>query len=116
MFAEQQREVLEALFIEQSEAGDPELALEELRAGHTTLTEATEDEQPQEQFDALAYTNDLRRRLIELQPLADTELDALALERGNNAQAAIVAVDPALQSRTAWSKRRTSAPKTMASG
>jgi len=99
MFAEQQREVLEALFTEQSEAGDPELALEELRAGHTTLTEATEDEEPQEQFDALAYTNDLRRRLIELQPLADTELDALALERGNNAQAAIVAVDPALQSR-----------------
>ena len=99
MFAEQQREVLEALFTERAEAGDPELALEELRAGHTTLTEAAEDEEPQEQFDALVYTNDLRRRLIELQPLADTELDALALERRNNTQAAIVAIDPELQSR-----------------
>jgi len=100
MFAEQQQAVLEELFTEQLQVGDPELALEELKAAHTTMSEATDDEEPQEQFDALAYGNELRRRLIELQPVADAELDALALERSNNTQAAVLAVDPELQNRT----------------
>ena len=100
MFAEQQQAVLEELFTEQSQTGDPELALEELKAAHTTMSQPTDDEEPQEQFDALAYGNELRRRLIELQPLTDAELDALALERSNNTQAAVIAVNPELQNRT----------------
>lgn len=100
MFAEQQQSVLEQLFIEQSQTGDPELALEELKTAHTTMSEPADDEDPQEQFDAPAYSNELRRRLVELQPVTDAELDALALERRNRMQAAVLAVNPELQNRT----------------
>jgi hypothetical protein len=70
-----------------------------LRVEYTTLIEAKEDEEPQEQLDTLAFSNELRRRLIELQPLADSELDALTLQRADNTQSAIIAVNPELQSR-----------------
>ena len=64
------------------------------------MSEPTDDEEPQEQFDAPAYGNELRRRLVELQPVTDAELDALALERRNKTQAAVLAVNPDLQNRT----------------
>jgi hypothetical protein len=99
MYADQQLEVLETLFVEQGQVEDADSALEQLRVEYTTLIEAKEDEEPQEQLDTLAFSNELRRRLIELQPLADSELDALTLQRANNTQSAIIAVNPELQSR-----------------
>ncbi|MGH8165855.1 MAG: hypothetical protein ACREQ1_01370 [Woeseiaceae bacterium] len=63
--------------------------MEELKAAHTTMSEPADDEEPQEQFDAPAYSNELRRRLVELQPVTDAELDALALERSSKTQAAV---------------------------
>lgn len=98
MFAQRQREVLEALFAERAEVEDADAALEELRLRYTTLTDAA-DGKPEEIFDALAYTNGLRRQLINLLPLEDAELDILPLERANNTQAAILTVDPDLARR-----------------
>lgn len=107
MYAEQQRTVMEQLFKEQAQPEDPDLALEELRAEYTTLAEPADapandrpnDNTPEEQFDAVVYTNELRRRLIELQVLSDDELDALAAERGTNTETAIVSINPGLQVR-----------------
>jgi uncharacterized protein involved in outer membrane biogenesis len=99
MYAEQQREVLEELFEEQAESEDPDQVLEELRAEFTTLTEPADDEEPQEQFDALAYSNELRRRLVELQVVPDEELNALAAKRGVVTEGAILAIDPGLKPR-----------------
>ena len=99
MYAERQREVLEQLFGEQARHEDPDLALQELRAEYTTLAELAEGDKPEEQFDALAYRNELRRRLIELQATGDEELDALAAERGTTTEMAIVSIKPELQGR-----------------
>jgi hypothetical protein len=99
MYADQQKDVLEALFVEQQLAEDGALALQELRARFTTDSAAEDDETPPPEFDALAYTNELRRQLIDVQSLPETALADLARERAENTRTAILEHDENLQSR-----------------
>jgi hypothetical protein len=99
MYAEQQTKVLEALFIEQGEKDVQRSALQELQQRHTTVPDTYEGAKAEPQFDALAYTSEIRRQLTDLQPITDTELAALANERAANTRAAILEADPALDAR-----------------
>lgn len=99
MYAEQQRKVLEALFVEQGDAAqrEPELQALVVRFTGTVTNEETGAEQAQ--FDALAYSNELRRQLVELQAMSDAELAALANERSSNTRSALLQINPELDSR-----------------
>ena len=99
MFSEQQTSVLEQLFSEQQTSQDSRLALQELRTQFTTQTEASNDESATVYFDELAYTNELRRQLIDLQPLTTAELDLLALKRAENCQNAVLMNNDSLRNR-----------------
>jgi hypothetical protein len=104
MYAEQQRKILESLFIEQGVAAVQEVALEELENRFTSAVTNEETGTTETQFDALAYSNEIRRQLIELQPMTDSELAALANERSSNVRTALLAIDPLLESRIALGK------------
>jgi len=106
MYAEQVNEVLESLFTEQQTVEGGALALQEMRAGFTTQTVVEEGETPDPEFDELAYTNEIRRRLIEVQLLPDTALTELAMERAENTRVAILEVDENLQSRISIGETR----------
>jgi len=98
MYAEHRLEAIEQLYLESGIATDARDGLAELRTAHTT---SASDEKPgsEERFDALAYTESLRRLLVDRQPLTDQELSDLAAARANNARAAIVATNPELETR-----------------
>lgn len=98
MFNDQQREALQQLFAEQNDSADPAETLQELRQQFVSVSQ-DESGAETESFDELAYVAEMRRRLIERQPLTDAEFRALADERAGNAQRAVVAVDPGLQPR-----------------
>lgn len=98
-YAEQQREVLEALFAESEVAPDPGAALEELQQEFTTVPIDEDGQEGDPQFDAVAYTADLRLQLIEQQTIAESDLVALAGERVSAVRQALIALDPALEAR-----------------
>jgi hypothetical protein len=104
MYAEQQRKILESLFIEQGVQAEQEIALEELESRFTGAVTNEETGTTETQFDALAYSNEIRRRLIELQPMTDSELAALANERSSNVRTALLAIDSLLETRIALGK------------
>jgi hypothetical protein len=104
MYAEQQRKILESLFIEHGVAAEQEIALEELESRFTSVVTNEETGTTETQFDALAYSNEIRRQLIELQPMTDSELAALANERSSNVRTALLAIDSLLESRIALGK------------
>lgn len=99
MYAEQQRKVLEALFLEQGDAAERKPALQALVARFTRSVTNEETGKEQAQFDALAYSKELRRQLVELQAMSDAELAALANERSSNTRAALLQINPELDSR-----------------
>jgi hypothetical protein len=98
MFNDQQREVLQQLYQEQISAADSEAALQELRQQFVIVAEG-EDNAEAESLDELAYVAELRRRLIDTQPLTDAEFTALADKRAANAQSAVLGADQTLQNR-----------------
>ena len=89
-FVERQREVVEQLYVEAAIAEDTATALAALRAEHTVVDE----ESGEEQFDELAFTESLRRQLVDVQPLADDELLSLAVARAETVRAEIVGAEP----------------------
>ena len=89
MYAQQLKSVLEYLFAESNVAGDPAAALDELRIRFTTLADESDDTAV-DQFDELAYTSELRSQLNSAQPLAESELAALANRRAANTRVAIL--------------------------
>ena len=95
MFAERREAVIEQLYSESTLAADPESGIEVIRAGYTTP--ATEEAEAS--FDALAFTEALRRRLIDAQPLTEDELLALAIERAVAVRQAVITADMAVSSR-----------------
>jgi hypothetical protein len=97
MYAEQRKTVLEQLLTEQQISSDPALALQDLRARFTIQIESSDGGASNMQFDELAYTNDLRRQLIELQALTETDLVTLAVARKKNARLAILMNNETLQ-------------------
>ena len=74
-------------------------ALRLVRERFTQTEVDTESGEERQRFDALAYTEDLRRQLIELEPLEDSETTALARSRAENARAAVIAAGPDLEPR-----------------
>ena len=91
MYADQRLAAIEALFTESLAGFDPVAALAEVRDANTTLAE-----DGTAQFDSLAYTEALRARLIELQPLNDENLRSLGTARAQNVRDTIVATNPEL--------------------
>jgi hypothetical protein len=70
-----------------------------LRAEHTTLAVDDETGKEVERFDRLAYTEELRRRLVDAEEISEAELVALARARATNTTEAVLAADPALAGR-----------------
>jgi hypothetical protein len=98
MYADNRMRVIETLFAESGIAEDPDASLAAARAEHTTPEpESPGDAAPG--FDALAYTESLRRQLIDAQPLSESELVALARERADSVRQAIVSAAPELVDR-----------------
>jgi hypothetical protein len=99
MYAEQRRKALEELFLEHSSKGDAR-SLAELRQKYTRAPNAAKgDEKGSAGYDTLAYTADLQRRLVEIQPLNESDLTQLAARRAANLQAAVVAGDTGVKER-----------------
>ena len=96
MYAEQRREAVEELLAESLAEADRATILAEAREAHTTL-----NDDGKEQFDAVAYTEALRGRLIDAQPLGDEELLSLAAAREDSIRQAILGVDTELGERVA---------------
>jgi len=94
--AERRTEVLEALFRESAGTGDAGAELESLRQEFTQPPAEADGEAI---FDALAYTAELRRRLVAAQPLDDAALDQLAAQRADAIRLGLIAIDPALEAR-----------------
>jgi len=96
MYAEQRREAVEELLAESLAEADRATILTEAREAHTTL-----NDDGKEQFDAVAYTEALRGRLIDAQPLGDEELLSLAAAREDSIRQAMLEVDTELGERVA---------------
>ena len=94
MYADQRREAIEELLGESLAEGDRSVILDETRKTHTTL-----NDDGKEQFDALAYTEALRERLIDLQPISDEELASLGAARVESFRQAILATNAELDTR-----------------
>jgi hypothetical protein len=94
MYAEQRREVVEELLAEAQAEADAATILAEVREAHTTL-----NDEGKEQFDAVAYTEALRARLIDAQPLGEEELLSLAAAREDSVHQAVVGEDAELGTR-----------------
>ena len=100
MYAEQLTKVLETLYKEQGEQDVQRSVLQELKTRYTTVPaegDTAGDGKPQ--FDALAYSNEIRRQLIAMQTVTEAELAALANERAANTRAAILLADATLDAR-----------------
>ncbi len=98
MYTKRQTIVLESIFEEQTIDGNS-TALQDLRTKFTTQTEIEGEELSASIIDELAYTNEIRRQLIDEYSLSDTALTELAMERAENTRIAILAVDENLQNR-----------------
>jgi hypothetical protein len=99
MYSKQLTIVLEALFVEVMTAGDSALALENLRAQFTTESDNDDSSTPTVEFDELAFTNALRKKLIENQPLSESTLADLASKRAENTRVAILENNKTLEKR-----------------
>lgn len=103
-FAELQRNIFRVLYLEHLNVGEatevsPEERLNQLRATYKTV-----DAEGEEAFDALAFSYELRRRLIEAQPVAESNFVTLAQERAENSRMALLAIDDRLSTRVSVGK------------
>ena len=96
-YTERRRAVIERLYGEAT--GADAVALRLLRERFTQTDVDPESGEERQRFDKLAYTEDLRRQLIELESLNDSETAALARSRAENARAAVIAAGPDLEPR-----------------
>jgi hypothetical protein len=94
MYADQRRKAVEELVSEGVAPADAKAALAEVRDAHTA-----QGEDGKEQFDAVAYTEALRKQLIELQPLGEEELPGLGAARAGNLRQAILDANADLDAR-----------------
>jgi uncharacterized protein involved in outer membrane biogenesis len=100
-YSGQRTQVIESMY---RESTVPDMAaLDALRIEHT---------QPETgSFDELAYTEEIRRRLIDAEEVAEAELVALAQARATNASEAVLAADPTLAGRVAVVDLREEGPR-----
>ena len=94
MYADQRRKIVERLITELLAEADPASLLDEVRTTHTA-----QGDDGKEQFDAVAYTEALRARLIDAQPLGEAELSSLGAARADNVRRAIIDTNAELGSR-----------------
>lgn len=99
MYAEQKLLVLETLYREKLAMQDSAFSPQEMRARFTTQAVAEDGNNPEAVFDTLAYTNELHRRLVDIQYLPDDAFAVLARSRAENTRIAILANDETLQDR-----------------
>ena len=92
MYAERRTSALEYLSI--NGGGESQETLESVRVTFEPAPETEDGE-----FDDVAYANELRRRLIDNQPLEGLALETLADERATSAMQDIITADPGLQDR-----------------
>ena len=97
-YAQNQMDVMEQLFTESIVATDLAATLDALRIRFTTEV-IDGDDAAESRFDGLAYSNELRRQLIEVQPLEEAEFVALANARAANTREAILQVSAELAGR-----------------
>ena len=98
-YADLRRMALEQLFGEQQSEELPEQQLEELQQQFTSLVAVEGQAEPIASFDALAYTNALRAKLVALQVIDDSDLVALANARAEALKTALLAINAELQAR-----------------
>jgi hypothetical protein len=97
MYAERRAAVIEALYLEAGATEDG--TLDELKTRFTQQTTDPESGRVTSSFDALAYTAELRRQLIDRQTVTEEEFVALARLRVDAVTAALVASNPELANR-----------------
>ena len=73
MYGERKTEILEDMYVETLVVDDQKNALVEMRALYTTAV-TNDAGKLIESFDELAYVNELRRQLIDVQPMAERTL------------------------------------------
>ena len=96
-YAERRTAVIERFYREATGADDDAM---QLITDRFVVTEAdAESGEETRRFDALAYTSELRRLLIEIEPLEESAIVALANSRAANTRAAVIAAEPTLESR-----------------
>jgi hypothetical protein len=98
-YAGERSQAIESMYRESLVADSAEL--DALRAEYTSLAVDDETGKEAERFDELAYTEELRRRLIDAQEIAESELVTLARARATNSSEAVLAADPTLAGRVA---------------
>jgi len=103
-YAALQRQTLEALYREV--LGDDLAVLDGLRAQYTSLGRDAQTGKEAEQFDALAYSSELRRQLIDSEAIDEATLQELAQSRARNTRDATLAVDQTLEGRIALGESR----------
>jgi uncharacterized protein involved in outer membrane biogenesis len=96
-YAGQRAQVIESMYRESIVPDSA--AMDALRAEYTLLVVDDETGKEAERFDELAYTEELRRRLIDAVEIAESELVALARARATNTNEAVLAADPELAGR-----------------
>jgi len=107
MYADHLKLALEQFFSEQQAAESGESALQALRDQFTTPTVVKEGKDPVPLLDELAYSNEIRRQLIDTQTLGESVFADLANERAENTRIAILANDEGLQDRINIAESRT---------
>ena len=96
-YAAQRARAIEALY---RESFDPDAGeLDELRSAFTSMHIDEGSGKPREEFDQLAYVENLRQQLIDAYVVEESELVALATQRAVNTQEAVLATDMGLESR-----------------
>ena len=96
-YSTQRARVIESMY---RESFNPDSAvLDELRATFTSTIVDEQSGKAREQFDQLAYTEELRQRLIDADEVEESELVALARQRAGNTSEAVLAADPELAGR-----------------
>ena len=89
--------VIESMYRESTSVDPAEL--DAMRAEYTSVEVDEESGRESERFDELAYTEELRRRLIDAEEITEPELVALARQRATNTNEAVLAADPELDGR-----------------
>ena len=96
-YATRRGRVIESMY---RETFNPDAAgLGELRAMFTSTVVDEGSGKAREQFDQLAYTQELRQRLIDADVVAESELVALARQRATTTREAVLAANPELADR-----------------
>jgi uncharacterized protein involved in outer membrane biogenesis len=96
-YAAQRARVIESMYRESTSVDPAEL--DAMRAEYTSVEVDEESGRESERFDELAYTEELRRRLIDAEEITEPELVALARQRATNTNEAVLAADPELDGR-----------------